>query len=44
VFTFSCVVFYNSNHPLGFLKGKEFPDMWSSYDGEEEQFCVEVGC
>ena len=26
VFTFSCAVFFNCHHPLGFLKGEEFLD------------------
>ena len=29
--TFLYGIFYNGNHPLGFLKGKEFLDQWSSH-------------
>jgi len=32
VFTFLYAVFYNSNHPLGFQKGEEFLDYWSSHN------------
>ena len=33
VFTFLCAGFYNCHHPLGFLKGEEFLDYWSSHNG-----------
>ena len=31
VFTFLYAIFYNCHHPLGFLKGEEFLDYWSSH-------------
>jgi len=30
--TFLYEIFYNGNHPLVFLKGKEFLDWWSSHN------------
>jgi len=35
VFTFLYAVFYNCHHSLGFLKGGEFMDWWSSHNCEE---------
>ena len=31
IFKFLYGIFYNGNHPVGFLKGKEFLDQWSSH-------------
>jgi hypothetical protein len=32
VFTFLCAVLHNCHHPLGFLKGEEVLDYWSSHN------------